>query len=272
MPLFGATAFDISTGWTEYGSPASISYTSTATSSGSRYEGSVIELGVSSTAGYNTGGIFEFPAPYVSNNPSLGFMMRLKPWAGGTNNFGQINLEVLLSCDATPGTFTNYLKCDTKLTQNAWNQFNIGGRRDATNITTDIVPTWEVGGGSVPTDSSFYRVRFNTAAIGGIANIIEVMAIWKDVFACPHIVILTVDDTYLTDYTQILPLLVQHDLKATFNVITGIVGTGAGASTRCTWSQLREMKATGRCSFGTHTVDHPNSTTLISVSYTHLSP
>lgn len=62
---------------------------------------------------------------------------------------------------------------------------------------------------------------------------------------------LTLDDGYLDNYTNVFPILQQYAMKASFYIITGMVG----AEDRLTASQIREMAAAGM-DFGSHTVTH----------------
>lgn len=69
--------------------------------------------------------------------------------------------------------------------------------------------------------------------------------------------IITFDDGYEDAYTQALPLLKKHKMKAVFYIITGFVGT----PNYLTWKQLEEMRDAGM-EIGAHTVDHKNLSTL----------
>ena len=64
-------------------------------------------------------------------------------------------------------------------------------------------------------------------------------------------VIITFDDGYADQYTQALPILVQHHAHATFFITTGNVGR----RNHLTWSQIREMNRIGM-SIGGHSVQH----------------
>lgn len=65
-------------------------------------------------------------------------------------------------------------------------------------------------------------------------------------------VVITLDDGYKDAYTQALPILKSHGLKAIDFVITGFVGGPNFLS----WSDIREMKDSGVFTFGSHTVNH----------------
>lgn len=64
-------------------------------------------------------------------------------------------------------------------------------------------------------------------------------------------IIITFDDGYLDNYTNVFPILQKYAMKASFYIITGMVGL----EERLTISQIREMEAAGM-DFGSHTVTH----------------
>lgn len=64
-------------------------------------------------------------------------------------------------------------------------------------------------------------------------------------------VIITFDDGYLDNYSNAFPLLAQYSMKASFYIITGMMGQPH----RMTAAQIREMEAAGM-DFGSHTVTH----------------
>ena len=66
-------------------------------------------------------------------------------------------------------------------------------------------------------------------------------------------VIVSVDDGYVDDVTQVLPALRRYGMRATFYVITGRVHEPGFLSTR----QIRELEAAGM-DIGAHTRTHPN--------------
>lgn len=67
-------------------------------------------------------------------------------------------------------------------------------------------------------------------------------------------VILTFDDGYDNNYTELLPLLKKYNVKATVFVITDFVGT----QNYMTAEQVKEMVGSGLVSIQSHTVTHPN--------------
>lgn len=75
----------------------------------------------------------------------------------------------------------------------------------------------------------------------------------------PHVedydkpLILTFDDGYLNNYTELFPLLQKHGVKVTIFMISGNVGGGRSLSAQ----QIQEMSRSGLVSFQSHTVSHP---------------
>lgn len=70
-----------------------------------------------------------------------------------------------------------------------------------------------------------------------------------------HVVLITFDDGYLTDYETAFPLLKRYNFPATFFITT----QNQHAENR--WEQWREMAAAG-FTLGSHTVSHPCLTDL----------
>lgn len=67
----------------------------------------------------------------------------------------------------------------------------------------------------------------------------------------PKPIIITFDDGYLDNYTNAFPILQRYSMKASFEIITGMVGQ----TDRMNIPQIREMEAAGM-DFGSHTVTH----------------
>jgi peptidoglycan/xylan/chitin deacetylase (PgdA/CDA1 family) len=63
--------------------------------------------------------------------------------------------------------------------------------------------------------------------------------------------LITFDDGYLDNYTNAFPILQQYAMKASFYIITGMVGQ----ANRMSAAQIREMTTAGM-DFGSHTVTH----------------
>lgn len=67
-------------------------------------------------------------------------------------------------------------------------------------------------------------------------------------------VLLTFDDGYLDNYTELYPLLQKYNCKATVFVITDMIGVH---EKYMTWEQAREMADSGLVSIQSHTASHP---------------
>lgn len=68
-------------------------------------------------------------------------------------------------------------------------------------------------------------------------------------------VVLVADDAHISVYTTALPLLKKYNAHMTLFVYPSAISNAAYAMT---WSQLRELKATGLFDFQSHTYWHPN--------------
>lgn len=71
-------------------------------------------------------------------------------------------------------------------------------------------------------------------------------------------ILLTFDDGYDDNYTQLFPLLKEYDVKATVFVITGMLGD----EHYLTQEQVKEMSGSGLVDIQSHTVDHFDLNTL----------
>ncbi len=65
-------------------------------------------------------------------------------------------------------------------------------------------------------------------------------------------VMLTFDDGYEDNYTNLFPLLKKYNVPAVIFLITDRVGTPG----HMTWEQIKEMKDSGLAEFGSHTRSH----------------
>ena len=71
-------------------------------------------------------------------------------------------------------------------------------------------------------------------------------------------VLLTFDDGYADNYTELFPLLQKYNVKATVFIITDLMNTDKYLTTE----QIQEMAASGLVSIQSHTASHPNLDTL----------
>jgi peptidoglycan/xylan/chitin deacetylase (PgdA/CDA1 family) len=73
----------------------------------------------------------------------------------------------------------------------------------------------------------------------------------------PRALILTFDDGHVSNHDAALPILLAHQLRATFFITAGHIGTGETMS----WVQLRALHAAGM-EIGSHTLTHRAPSTL----------
>lgn len=130
-----------------------------------------------------------------------------------------------------------------------------------------------VGGGTarqldVPADvfewqMAYLRRRCRVVGLDDLAELTE-----KRTFPDGDIVAITFDDGYEDTYCHAFPILMRFGLPATVYLTTWNVETGRAfsfeeavdATSRgapLTWSQVREMAASGLVTFGAHTHTHP---------------
>lgn len=72
------------------------------------------------------------------------------------------------------------------------------------------------------------------------------------------LIVYTIDDAYLTDYTIAFPLAQQYGIKGT----SFAVGNWTGGGRFCDWSQLKEMQESPNWDVQGHTTTHRNLATL----------
>lgn len=68
--------------------------------------------------------------------------------------------------------------------------------------------------------------------------------------------ILTIDDGYVSNYTEALPLLKKYKTKAAISIVVSTVGKTPGSFPHFTWEQAKEMEQTGLVEIYNHTYDH----------------
>jgi peptidoglycan/xylan/chitin deacetylase (PgdA/CDA1 family) len=73
----------------------------------------------------------------------------------------------------------------------------------------------------------------------------------------PRAVLLTFDDGHVSNHDMALPILLEHQLKATFFVVAGHIATAE----TMTWRQIRALHAAGM-EIGSHTLTHRPPITL----------
>lgn len=161
-----------------------------------------------------------------------------------------------ISCNGSPCQSTPYYKpVQVALTATD----NPGGFGvDKTYYTTD---------GSDPTTSSNVytgpftlnqpaTVKFFSTDLAGNSEQVNTQQLQTNT-----VVSLTFDDQYENQWRYAVPLLQSHNMNATFYVITS--DTDHGFQCCMSWSQLQTLQSQGD-DIGSHTIDHPNLTTLSS--------
>lgn len=81
-------------------------------------------------------------------------------------------------------------------------------------------------------------------------------------FDCPpQCVILTLDDGFANNYTEVFPLLQKYNVKASINLIANRISDPEGRY--LTKEQIREMEASGLVQFQSHTCSHRSLNQLV---------
>ncbi len=83
------------------------------------------------------------------------------------------------------------------------------------------------------------------------------VAQWGSDFRPPRALVLTFDDGHISNHDVALPILLEHQCRATFFITVGCIGTGETMN----WTQLRALQATGM-EIGSHTLTHRPPSTL----------
>jgi peptidoglycan/xylan/chitin deacetylase (PgdA/CDA1 family) len=74
---------------------------------------------------------------------------------------------------------------------------------------------------------------------------------WCSASHPPRALVLTFDDGHISNYDTALPILIEHQLRATFFITVGCIGTGQTMD----WQQIRALHAAGM-EIGSHTLTH----------------
>jgi peptidoglycan/xylan/chitin deacetylase (PgdA/CDA1 family) len=90
------------------------------------------------------------------------------------------------------------------------------------------------------------------------------VAQWGTLSHPPQALVLTFDDGHVSNHDIALPLLQERQLKATFFITAGRIGTGATMD----WQQLRALHAAGM-EIGSHTLTHRPPSTLNDAELRH---
>lgn len=116
-------------------------------------------------------------------------------------------------------------------------------------------PTDRIGIGLSVTPEDF-AAQMEFLAARGYKTVL-VRDLGGDVAARADVVALTFDDGYADAYEVVYPIMRRHGFKATFYVITALVGRPRYMS----WDQIRALAEDGNA-IGSHTVGHPDLRTL----------
>ena len=84
----------------------------------------------------------------------------------------------------------------------------------------------------------------------------------------PNPIIITFDDGYLDNYVNALPILLEHNFKATIFLVSGFMGktsywrgNGFRKTPLMSWKNAREIMSSG-INFGSHTINHYDLTAI----------
>jgi peptidoglycan/xylan/chitin deacetylase (PgdA/CDA1 family) len=104
-------------------------------------------------------------------------------------------------------------------------------------------------------DTSTFRCQMNSVAAARLPTL--TVAQWGSGSRPPQALILTFDDGHVSNHEVALPILVEHQLRATFFITAGHIGTAGTMS----WNQIRDLHAAGM-EIGSHTLTHRSPSTL----------
>jgi len=102
--------------------------------------------------------------------------------------------------------------------------------------------------------STFHR-QINSIATSGLPTL--TVAQWCSAPRPPRALLLTFDDGHVSNHEVALPILCERQLRATFFITVGRIGTGETMN----WTQLRALHAAGM-EIGSHTLTHRPPSTL----------
>jgi peptidoglycan/xylan/chitin deacetylase (PgdA/CDA1 family) len=104
-------------------------------------------------------------------------------------------------------------------------------------------------------DTSSFRRQMNSVAASKLPTL--TVSQWCSASHPPQALVLTFDDGHVSNHHVALPILREHQLKATFFITVGRVGTGETMN----WEQIRTLHAAGM-EIGSHTLTHRPPSTL----------
>ena len=116
---------------------------------------------------------------------------------------------------------------------------------------------WAITPGEFEADLQYLRSNgYETVTIGQLIHYVNGKGTLP-----PKPILLTFDDGYKNNYTEVLPLLERYDAKISLSVIGNKIDMWSNRSDintidgYCTWDDLRALRASGRVDIGSHTWD-----------------
>jgi peptidoglycan/xylan/chitin deacetylase (PgdA/CDA1 family) len=104
-------------------------------------------------------------------------------------------------------------------------------------------------------DTSTFRRQMNSVTASRLPTL--TVAQWYSASHPPRSLILTFDDGHISNHDVALPILLEHQLMATFFITVGRIGTGETMD----WKRIRALHAAGM-EIGSHTLTHRPPSTL----------
>jgi peptidoglycan/xylan/chitin deacetylase (PgdA/CDA1 family) len=104
-------------------------------------------------------------------------------------------------------------------------------------------------------DPSTFRRQMSAVADSKLPSV--PVAQWCSACRPPQALVITFDDGHLSNHDVALPILCEHQLKATFFITAGHIGTGETMN----WRQIRALHTAGM-EIGSHTLTHRPPSTL----------
>jgi peptidoglycan/xylan/chitin deacetylase (PgdA/CDA1 family) len=104
-------------------------------------------------------------------------------------------------------------------------------------------------------DTSTFRRQMNSVAAARLPTL--TVAQWGSGARPSRALVLTFDDGHVSNHEAALPILREHQLRATFFITVGLIGSGETMN----WKQIRALHAVGM-EIGSHTLTHRPPSTL----------
>ena len=109
---------------------------------------------------------------------------------------------------------------------------------EAASVTASGTAKWSVGGGSpVFGTTTFANAKIRVTPEAGQQAVVTVFGMWINGASNRPRIVITADDGWATQYTDMIPILEKYNLKASFAIIADLVGT-AGYMTLAQWKEL----------------------------------